>query len=154
MSTAVFRRSAVEEIGGIPDTIAIIPDYYLYAAVARRYAVRAVQEVVCRYRMHEANMSQLSAIAMHQEALWLVDHWADSLDPVTVARCRKRHFTAIALEEMRSPNTAVHGIGRLLTQGSVTSQLKRPFLFPFHILRRNVMTPYWKAAGVQGGARK
>ncbi len=152
MSSAVFRRSAIEEIGGIPESIAIIPDYYLYVAVARRRPARAVQDVVCRYRMHEANMSRLTAIAMHQEALWLVDHWADSLDWSTVARCRRRHFTAIALEEIRSPHTAVHGMARLLTQGSITSQLKRPFMFGFHIVRRNILTPYWKTSGDQNGA--
>jgi hypothetical protein len=146
MSSAVFRRSAIEEIGGIPEKIAIIPDYYLYAAVARRHPVRAVQGVVCRYRMHDANMSRLTAIAMHREALWLVDHWADALDPRTVVRCRKRHFTAIALEEMRSPNAAVRGVVRLFTEGSVTSQLKRPFMFAFHIVRRNMRDPYWKAS--------
>src|SRR5271165_543682 len=150
MSSAVIRRSAIEEIGGIPESIGIIPDYYLYAAVARRHPARAVQDVVCRYRMHDANMSRLVAIAMHQEALWLVNHWADSLDPRTVAQCRKRHSTAIALEEMRRPNSAVHGIARLLTEGSVTSQLKRPFMFGFHIVRRNLLTPYWKASGDQG----
>ena len=52
MSSAVFRRAAVRSMGGIPDGIQIIPDYWLYVAVARRYRVRAVQEVVCRYRMH------------------------------------------------------------------------------------------------------
>ena len=30
MSSAVFRRSAIEAIGGIPDAIQIVPDYYLY----------------------------------------------------------------------------------------------------------------------------
>ena len=146
MSSAVFRRSAIEEIGGIAENIAIVPDYYLYVAVARRHPARAVQTVVCRYRMHDANMSRLTAIAMHREVLWLVDHWADSLDTGTVARCRKRHSTAIALEEMRTPNTAVHGIARLLREGSIASQLKRPFLFLFHIVRRNVRSPYWKTS--------
>ena len=80
MSSAMFRRSAVEEIGGIADDIQIIPDYYLYTAVARRYRARAVQEVVCRYRMHAANTSRLIALQMHQEALWLIDHWAGCLD--------------------------------------------------------------------------
>lgn len=149
MSSAVFRRSAVEEIGGIPAEVDIIPDYYLYTAVARRYPARAVQEVLCRYRMHGANLSRLAAIAMHREALWLVDHWAGSLEPGTVALCRKRHSTAIAVEEIRSLNTAVHGIVRLLTEGSVTSQLKRPFMFAFHIARRNVLSPYWKASSNQ-----
>ncbi|MGO9518696.1 MAG: glycosyltransferase family 2 protein [Candidatus Korobacteraceae bacterium] len=146
MSSAVFRRSAVKELGGIPKEIQIIPDYYLYTAVSRRHLARAVQEVVCRYRMHGANTSRLAAIAMHQEALWLVDHWSDSLDPRMVALSRKRHSTAIALEELRSRSTAVQGISRLLSQGSVTSQLKRPVMFAFHIVRRNVRAPYWKAA--------
>jgi len=152
MSSAVVRRSAVGEIGGIPEKVQIIPDYYLYTAVARRYPVRAVQEVVCRYRMHTANMSRLTAIKMHQEALWLVGHWADCLDPRTVARCRKRHSTAIALEEMRSRASTVPGLLRLFRQGSVGSQLARPFLFAFHLIRRNVRAPYWRALGDATGA--
>ena len=150
MSSAVFRHSVIEEIDGIPDEISIVPDYYLYAAVARHHPARAVQEVVCRYRMHDANTSRLSAIAMHQEVFWLLDHWADSLDPRTMTLCRKRHSTAIALEEMRSPNTVVRGLSRLLTEGSVASQLRRPFMFVFHVVRRNVRTPYWKVSNDEG----
>jgi glycosyltransferase involved in cell wall biosynthesis len=146
MSSAVFRRAAVEAIGGIPDAIQIVPDYWLYVAVARRYRVRAVQEVVCRYRMHSANMSQLIALQMNQEVLWLIDQWADHLDPRTVALCRQRHFTAIALEEMRRPATAARGVARLFTQGSVASQLARPFMFAFHIIRRNIRRPYWRGS--------
>jgi glycosyltransferase involved in cell wall biosynthesis len=152
MSSAVFRRSAIKAVGGIPDTIQIIPDYYLYAAVARRYAVRAVQEVVCRYRMHAANTSRLTAIQMHKEVLWLIDHWNDYLDPQTVALCNKRHSTAIALEELRSRDSAVPGLLRLFTRGSVGSQLVRPFLFAFHLIRRNVRRPYWRALGDAAGA--
>ena len=50
MSSAMFRRSAIEAIGGIPDEVRIIPDYHLYVAVARKYRAQAVQEVICRYR--------------------------------------------------------------------------------------------------------
>lgn len=154
MSSAVFHRSAVEEIGGIPEDVAIIPDYYLYAAVAHRHPVRAVQEVVCHYRMHDANMSGLTAIAMHQEALQLVDRWSTSLDPQTVARCRKRHSTAIALEEMRTPSTAIHGVVRLLRDGSLTSQLKRPFLFALRVVRRTTRPPYWKTPDTRSVGRQ
>ena len=147
MSSAVFRRSALEAIGGIPDAIHIIPDYYLYTAVARRYPARAVQEVVCRYRMHAENTSRLLAIEMHKEALWLIEHWSNCLDPQTVAFCNKRHSTAIALEEMLNQGSAVPGLLRLFTQGSVGSQLARPFLFAFHLIRRNLRTPYWRTLG-------
>ena len=43
-----------------------------------------MQEVVCRYRMHPDSMSQTVALAMHQEVLWLIDHWAKDLHPHTV----------------------------------------------------------------------
>ena len=150
MSSAVFRRAAVEAVGGIPNAIQIIPDYWLYVSVARRYPVRAVQEIVCRYRMHGANMSRLIALKMNQEVLWLIDQWAAELDPRTVALCRKRHFTAIALQEIRKPNTAVRGLARLFTQGSITSQLMRPFMFAFHLIRRNLRRPYWRIIGNGG----
>jgi glycosyltransferase involved in cell wall biosynthesis len=144
MSSAVFRRSAIEAIGGIPANIRIIPDYYLYVAIARPYQVRAVQQAVCRYRMHADNTSQVAALQMHQEVLWLIDHWSGRLDPNVVKECRSRHQTAIALEEMRRLATLRSGVVRLLTQGSVGSQLARPFAFVFHAIRRNVRRPYWR----------
>jgi hypothetical protein len=150
MSSAVFRRSAIEAIGGIPEPVRIIPDYYLYLAVAHRYQVRAVQEPICRYRMHPSSMSQVTALEMHQEALWLIDQWSDSLDAATLQLCRRHHQTEIALCEMRNPRTFRHGLKRLLTQGSAASQLARPFLFLFHIARRNLRPPYWRVFGERG----
>ncbi len=118
MSSAVFRRSAVEAIGGIPEAVRIIPDYYLYVAVAQEFQARAVQEPVCRYRMHPDSMSQVTAVEMHKEALWLIDKWSSAIDAPTVALCRRRHRTAIALCEMREPESFLRGLKRLLTQGS------------------------------------
>lgn len=147
MSSAVFRRSAIEAIGGIPDTIHIVPDYYLYTAVTHRLEARAVQEVVCRYRMHPDSMSHTVALAMHREALRMIESWTKELHPATLALCQKRHHTAIALEEMRSRDTRVIGLMRLFTKGSVESQLVRPFMFAFHLVRRNLRPPYWKKLG-------
>ena len=147
MSSAVIRRSAFAAVGGIPDEAKFIPDYYLYVAVARQYRVKAVQEVVCRYRMHAGNMSQRSSQEVQFEALALVDRWAQYLDPPILKLCHRRHATAIALDEMRHWNTFVGGMRRLVTQGSIGSQLARPFWFLFHIVRRNVRNPYWRVIG-------
>jgi hypothetical protein len=149
MSSAVFRRSAIEAIGGIPDMIQIVPDYYLYTAVANGNEVRAVQEVVCRYRMHPDSMSHTVALAMHREALRMIESWAEELHPATLALCQRRHHTAIALEEMRSRGTRSIGLMRLFTKGSVKSQLVRPFMFAFHVVRRNLRQPYWKKLGAR-----
>jgi glycosyltransferase involved in cell wall biosynthesis len=141
MSSAMFRRSAIEATGGIAEEVRIIPDYYLYVAVARRYRARAVQEVVCRYRTHSGSMSHVVAVEMNREVLCLIDQWADQLDAGTVALCRKRHLTAIALEEMRNRTTVRQGLARLFTEGSAGSQLARPFAFVFHLIRRYVRRP-------------
>ncbi len=151
MSSAVFRRAAVESVGGIPEEIRTIPDYYLYVAVARKYRARAVQEAVCRYRMHPGSMSQVTALEVHNEALWLIDKWAGCLDAPTVALCRRRHLTAIALEEMQEPRSFLRGINRLFAEGSPGSQLARPFLFLMHIVRRNLRPPYWRRLGEKPG---
>ncbi len=147
MSSAVFRRSAIEAVGGIPQEVDIIPDYYLYVAVARKYQVRAVQEPVCRYRMHPDSMSQVTAVEMHREALRLIDQWSDSIDEPALALCRRRHQTLIALQEMRKPARFWRGLKRLFTQGSPGSQLARPFLFLVHVGRRKLRPPYWRVLG-------
>lgn len=144
MSSAVFRRTAVEAIGGIPEEISMIPDYYLYVAVAENYLVRAVQQPVCRYRMHSGSMMDVLSTQIHQEALWIVDRWALRLTPDLVSLCRKRHHTQIALAEMRSLATAPRGLVRLLMQGSIMSQVVRPFALVFHLVRRNIRLPYWR----------
>jgi len=149
MSSAMFRRSAIETTGGIPDEVRIIPDYYLYVAVARRYRARAVQEVICSYREHAGSMSHVVAVEMNREALRLVERWAEQLDRGTVALCRKRHGTAIALEEMRNQTTFRQGLARLFTEGSVGSQFARPFAFVFHLVRRHLWRPYWRRPGSQ-----
>ncbi len=154
MSSAMFRRSAIEEIGGIPESISIIPDYYLYTTIARRFQVAAVQEVVCRYRMHADNTSRVTAIKVQEEALRLMDMWQREADPEVLARCKQRHSTAIALAEMRNPRTLFRGIWRLLKDGSVLSQLLRPFYFAFHIVRRNVRPPLWKTLSRDNTARE
>ncbi len=78
MSSAVLRRSAVEEVGPVPESIQTVPDYYLYVAVARRYPARAVQEPVCRYRIHAGSMSQSKRHCLYEEPLLIVNQWANS----------------------------------------------------------------------------
>jgi len=150
MSSAMFRRSAVGQIGGIPRSINIIPDYYLYTAIARRFPVAAVQEVVCRYRMHPRNTSRVTAVEVHQEALRLMNMWDGAVAPEALEKCRRHHSTELALVEMRDPSTLLRGTWRLCTDGSVTSQLLRPLYFVFHLVRRTVRPPFWKTAGQDG----
>src|SRR5664279_2707599 len=150
MSSAMFRRSAVVEVGGIPDAITIIPDYYLYTAIAHQFPVAAVQEVVCRYRTHSGNTSRVTALQVQEEALRLMNMWQGAVAPEILTLCRKRHSTAIALLEMRRSRSLFRGMWRMLTQGSVMSQLLRPFYFVFHLARRSLRPPFWKTLSRDG----
>ena len=147
MSSAVLRRSAVEEIGGIPETVEITPDYYLYIAIARRYPARAVQEVVCWYRMHGGNLSQESRRKVHQEALVMIDQWGEYLDPRIAAYRRGTNATALALQEIRNLASAGAGIRRLFCEGSVTWLLSRPFVHAWRRMRRRLRRPCWLVSG-------
>ncbi len=144
MSSAVLHRAAVEEIGAIPQWVELTPDYYLYAAIAHRYQVRAVQEVVCWYRMHDSNLWQESRRKIHHEALRMIDQWTACLDPQIAAYRRRTHATALALEEMRRPSSAGAGIRRLFREGSVPWLLSRPFVHTLRRVRRKVRRPSWQ----------
>ena len=143
MSSAVLRRSAVEDVGRIPPAIEVIPDYYLYAAVARHYQARAVQDVICRYRLHPGSMSRSRRLRLHQEPLLLIDQWADWLDPKLVAYRLMTYSTALALEQMRSRKTLRAGIARLWAQGSLLLLLSRPWVRVGRAMRRKLRRPYW-----------
>lgn len=148
MSSAVLRRSAVEQIGGIPKTIELVPDYFLYAAIARRFEARAVQEVVCLYRMHAGNMSHTHNPRLYTESLSVINQWADCLDARVVGHRRMTYSTVLALEEMRSLSSFRSGLERLIKRGSIGWLLQRPFVRSYRALRRTVQHPYWQKVSI------
>ncbi len=143
MSSALLRRTAVDETGGIPAQIRITPDYFLYLAVCSKYSARAVQDVVTRYRLHAGSMTSVYRRESLEETLQLVDDWHDHLSPEAFARRRARISTALALEELRHGNSFFQGMQRLMKEGSLTWLAGRPFVHGWRAVRRRVRTPYW-----------
>jgi glycosyltransferase involved in cell wall biosynthesis len=152
MSSAVLRRSAVNDAGGVPGWVELTPDYCLYVAVARRWEARAVQEVVCWYRMHDSNLWLESRRKVYQEALKMIDQWAGCLDPRIAAHRRRTHATGLALEEMRQASSMANGIRRLFREGSLTWLLSRPFVHALRRVRRKVRRPLWEENLPQGSS--
>ena len=148
MSSAMLRRVAVQQTGGIPECIQVAPDYYLYIAVARNWQARAVQGAVCRYRVHSGSMSasREHRLRLHSEPLATVNQWAAQLDPRLAAYRRMTYSTVLALEEMRQLSTMRIGLRRLFSDGSLWWLLERPFVAVWRRLRRRLRRPYWLAA--------
>ena len=145
MSSVMLRAAAVAELGKIPPTIQVVPDYYLYVALARNFKARAVQEVVCRYRVHSGSMSASHEYRrrLHEEPPLIIRQWASQVDPRIVRSRLKRYSTALALEEIR--NGRLTGCRRLLLEGSPGWLISRPFAVAWRSLRRKLRRPYWLA---------
>jgi len=151
MSSAVLRRAAVMEAGRIPDTIQVVPDYHLYLAMAHRYRARAVQEVVCYYRIHPDSMSASlrHRLRLHEEPLSIVNQWAACLEPRLAAHRRMTYSTLLALEEIRQRRTAA-GLRRLLRDGSLLWLATRPVVRGWRVVRRRFRQPYWRKDSSSG----
>lgn len=146
MSSAALRRSAVEELGGIPDAIETSPDYFWFVGIASKYQVRAVQEVICLYRLNSQGMTHWNGPQMQREAIWVVDQWSSRLPPALAARRRVIHSTVRAFEELCRAHLFARGLVRLFAEGSLAFLLSRPFARLFRALRRKIRRPYWKVA--------
>ena len=144
MSSALIRRSAVNELGGIPADVRIIPDYYLYAAVCRKYQARAVQEVICRYRIHPGSMNHTHRRESLEETLALIETWSKRVPPEALAKRHMGISTALALEELRRWETVRQGVSRLATDGSILWLAARPFVHLWRTIRRRLQRPQWK----------
>ena len=63
------------QIGGFPEDFKNSTDYYMYLHLAYRYPVRAVQDVCCRYRIHEKNLSHSQRIIGNNECIRVVSEF-------------------------------------------------------------------------------
>jgi len=64
ISTVLFRRSVLEDVGGFDTRLRVAEDYELYLRIARDYPICCHSTVVAEYRMHQANASHNSALML------------------------------------------------------------------------------------------
>jgi glycosyltransferase involved in cell wall biosynthesis len=145
ISSAVFRRSVIRDLGQIPENITMTTDYYLFLAVAEKHFVRAVQNVVCHYRWHDLNMTHRHGERVHEEALWMVERWAYRLPAAVVERRRSLHHSMVAFYLVRHGAWG-QGLRHLWTEGSPIFLLSRPFARALRAVRRRVACPYYRQA--------
>lgn len=147
ISATLFRRQAVLAAGAIPADIRIIPDYFLFLEIAHRWRVRAVQQVVCRYRMHATSMTHATRGRMQIEVLSLIDRWQHAISPALAGQRRRVHATVLAVEEIRRADHRREGWRRLLREGSLPFLLSRPLAWAVREVRRRLFQPQWRRPG-------
>lgn len=66
-SSVLFRRSALQEVGGFDQTLALGDDYDLYLRVARLHPLNCHGQVVTEYRRHSQSLTGDAAATMRGE---------------------------------------------------------------------------------------
>jgi hypothetical protein len=85
---AMFRRQALEEIGGFPSHVGPAADYAVYLKLARTDRVRFIAVDLVRYRQHETSMSRDSALMLRSTLAVLRRERREA--PASVRKCSRR----------------------------------------------------------------
>jgi glycosyltransferase involved in cell wall biosynthesis len=64
ISTVLFRRSVLEEVGGFNTALRVAEDYDLYLRIARLHPICSHTAIVAEYRKHETNASLNSELML------------------------------------------------------------------------------------------
>lgn len=126
MSTAVIRKDAYFALGGVAEDITLAVDDWLFAALATRYAVRALQDVCCWYRVHDTNIHVVESMVCLKETLAVVERFGAALPPRELAWRRKVWETLIGHGLARA-GRPLAGLRHVVRHGSLPYLLSRPF---------------------------
>jgi glycosyltransferase involved in cell wall biosynthesis/SAM-dependent methyltransferase len=74
-ATVMYRRDALERVGGFDTTLSACEDYDIYLRIARTCAVGRHDELVAEYRQHGGNMSRDSLLMRRMALAVLRRQW-------------------------------------------------------------------------------
>jgi len=111
----MVRRSAYWSVGGIDPVFRQAEDYDIVVKISRIFKVRAIQDIVCHYRMHDSNLSHMQVQDNFIESISIVSRYL----PDPNAKISIRWYqTCLAVEEMRQ-GRIIDGLKRLLIKGDL-----------------------------------
>lgn len=80
--SAVINKKAFISVGGIPSDYRQSEDFYIFAAIASQYHVKAVPSVTCVYRLHDSNTSLSQAFLACVESIRVIEKfWEFTPEP-------------------------------------------------------------------------
>ena len=121
--SCMVLRSAYWQSGGIDPKLKQAEDYDLFVKVSKDSRVRAVQEVVCSYRIHGSNLSHSQLEDNYREAISIVSKYLPGDDAKKGIRS---HQTAFAVTQIRK-GYILGGLRRLLFHGEALTLIRKFF---------------------------
>jgi len=92
LPSMMVRRKALDSIGGFAGKYPIMEDYYVSLNIARHYEVAAIQEALCRYRVHGNNASSSTSTDTFEDLNILRSLYPDPRAMLASGRILARHF--------------------------------------------------------------
>lgn len=119
--SGMVRRSAYWSVGGIDPAFKQAEDYDLFLKISRSFNVRAVQEVVCNYRIHGSNLTHIQEWNNYHEGLTIVSRYLPLRDAKLAVQIYQTYLSVAEIRQGR----IFKGIGRLMAHGDILLLLNR-----------------------------
>lgn len=130
--SSIVRRSAYAAVKGIDPELKQAEDYDLFLKICRSYKARAIQEVICSYRIHGSNLTHDQMQENSEEAILVVSRYLPSPEAKQGVRS---HHTLIAVDEIIRGQWA-RGVRRLFSKGDLVFLIGKVTKSVFRSLRR------------------
>lgn len=144
LMSAVIRKSAFIKVGGIPQHLKQAEDYYMFAAIAAEYKVRAAQEFLSHYRWHQNNLSHNQKLLNYVESIEVLNDMApylpDAKDKRLIAHKLCELHTWAGIIDIRHERRLATGVKRILSSGSVVMAIAFTVKWVFGKLRSKLFT--------------
>jgi len=129
LSTAIVRKSVIDELGGFSEAYSILEDHELFLRVAEKYPVILVDEPLMFYRVHGSNYSK-DYVRKYEEEQLLLSSWLARFADGDPKKRRVKEAVAVshvryAVYSILKAQKYAHGVRKLLS-----TMLNSPIVVP------------------------
>lgn len=121
--SSIVRRSAFWHVGGIYPELKQAEDYDLFLKISKDFKVRSLQDILCIYRVHQSNLSNIQLEDDYKESISIVSQYLPSDN---AKQGLKSHQNALAVYEIRM-GRVFSGLIRILFHGGLLLLMHKIF---------------------------
>ena len=121
--SAVVNKKKFMNMGGFHNDLQHSTDYYMFLKLAEKFEAYPLQEVCCKYRVHDHNLTNIYRIQGELESIQIVSSFLPSPN---VEKAIIYHYAGLAIAYLREKEIVLF-LRSLLRQGVFIRFLKRAF---------------------------
>jgi glycosyltransferase involved in cell wall biosynthesis len=132
--TAMVRRSAFIEVGGLSNDFKQAEDYELFVKISKHYEAIAIEDSTCLYRIHENNLSHIQSEDSYKESIAVVQRYIPDPDAIIGARIWQANYAGYLFMH----NRYMEGFTQLLNSRNYIFFIKKSILNITHALKKSL----------------